>query len=162
MTTDSLTSDERTEAVRALEAEFGELFTRVRRLYLDAAERVQPGLSPGAYRALIVIANRGPLTASGLVDRMLADKSQVSRLVRELREHGLIERSPDPHDGRSSLLSATTLGRERLATARDHDGERLTRVLDEWQLDDIRVLTSLLRTFSRGIPTAGADEASEV
>lgn len=160
MTAETTTSGARTDAVRALEAEFGELFTRVRRLYLDAAERVVPGLSPSAYKALIVIANRGPLTASALVERMLADKSQVSRLVRELYEHGLIERASDPHDRRSSLLSATELGRARLALAREHDGERLLRVLDKWQIEDIQLLTSLLHTFSHGIPP-GSDEDGE-
>ena len=35
----------------------------------------------------------------------MADKGQICRTVRELEGLGLITRTPDPEDGRSSLLS---------------------------------------------------------
>ena len=40
----------------------------------------------------------------------MADKGQISRTVRELEGLGLIARTPDPEDGRSSLLSPTPEG----------------------------------------------------
>ncbi|MBW1638963.1 MULTISPECIES: MarR family winged helix-turn-helix transcriptional regulator [Microbacterium] len=148
-------ADERTEALHALEAEFGELFSRVRRLYLAGAERVAPGLSPGAYKMFSLIARRGEMTASELAERTLSDKSLVSRMVRELEGQGLIRRIPDPRDKRSSLLSATPEGLDRLTAARRHDDERLVRALEDWELADIRQLTRLLRALSQGdVPSA--------
>lgn len=143
-------SPERAAALHALEAEFGELFSRVRRLYVANAERVAPGLSPGAYRLLALIVRCEQATASALAERTLSDKSLVSRLLRELEQHGLIHRTPDPRDGRSSLVSATARGTERLTEARRHDDERLIRSLDAWELGEIHELTRLLHALSEG------------
>jgi len=99
------TREARTEAVRALEAEFGELISRMRRVLADNAQRVSPGMLPGAYKVFTTIVRRESVTLSALADSLMADKGQISRTVRELEELGLITRTPDPADGRSSLLS---------------------------------------------------------
>lgn len=142
---------ERADAVTALEAEFAELFARVRRTYLDGAERIAPGLSPGAYKLFGVIARRGPVTPSDLAERTLSDRSQVSRLVRELESHELIERTPDPRDGRSFLLSATAHGADRLHEARRRDATRTMQALSQWKIDDIHQLTHLLGALSQAM-----------
>ena len=66
------------------------------------------------------------------------DKGQISRTVRELEELGLVSALPIPTDGRSSLLSATPQGLERLAAARDPQ-RALARstTLDDWSIDEI-------------------------
>lgn len=143
-------ADDRAAALRELESEFGELFSRVRRLYLAGAQRLSPGLSPGAFKLFSVIARRGEVTASDLVERTLSDKSQVSRIVRELEDHGLVQRTPDPRDGRSSLLSPTADGLARLLVVREHSDERLIGSLEQWDIADIRQLTSLLHALSQG------------
>ena len=53
-----------------------------------------------------------------------------SRTVRELEDLGLITRTPDPEDGRSSLLSPTPEGLERLAAARAPQESLLLDTLD--------------------------------
>ena len=46
-------------------------------------------------------------------------KHQSMRLVTaQLEEEGLVERTPDPQDGRSVLFAVTARGREQLRTAR--------------------------------------------
>ncbi|GGM57557.1 MarR family winged helix-turn-helix transcriptional regulator [Microbacterium saperdae] len=145
----------RAAAVRALEAEFGELITHFRRLILENANRVSPGMLPGAYKALTTIARCEQVTASALAERMLMDKGQVSRTVRELEELTLIERSPDPSDGRSSLLRLTPLGTERLAAARAPQEGMLMSTLHDWDLTDIGNLTRLLHALASGV-TPGA------
>jgi MarR family transcriptional regulator for hemolysin len=47
-----------------------------------------------------------------LAERVLADPPNVSRLVDALVARGLLCRSPDPADRRSSLLSLTSNGRD--------------------------------------------------
>ena len=144
----------RAAAVRALEAEFGELITHFRRLIMENAHRVSPGMLPGAYKALTTIARCEQVTASALAERMLMDKGQLSRTVRELEELELIERSPDPSDGRSSLLRLTPLGTERLAAARAPQEGMLMSTLHDWNLTDIGNLTRLLHALASGVTPA--------
>lgn len=144
--------EERAEAVRALEAEFSELFGRVRRLMVDIADRVSPGMLPGAYKVFTTIVRRPGVTASELAEQLLADKGQMSRTVRELEQLGLIVRTPDPADRRSHLLSPTPEGLERLAAARTPQAHTLTGALQEWPIDEIRDLTRLLHALSTREP----------
>jgi DNA-binding MarR family transcriptional regulator len=145
----------RTESVRALEAEFGELINQFRRLIAENAERMSPGMLPGSYKIFTTIVRRESITLSALAEAVMADKGQVSRAVRELEERGFVARTPDPADGRSSLLSPTELGLERLAAARAPQESTLISALDSWELSDIRQFTSLLRAL-RERTTPGA------
>jgi DNA-binding MarR family transcriptional regulator len=144
------TREARTEAVRALEAEFGELISRMRRVLADNAQRVSPGMLPGAYKVFTTIVRRESVTLSSLADSLMADKGQISRTVRELEELGLIMRTPDPADGRSSLLSPTPEGLERLAAARAPQESVLLNTLEEWSVDEIRDLSRLLHALTAG------------
>lgn len=141
----------RAVAVRALEAEFSELITHFRRLITENANLVSPGMLPGAYKALTTIARCEQVTASALAERMLMDKGQVSRTVRELEDLDLIERTPDPSDGRSSLLRLTAHGTERLAAARVPQEGMLMRTLQDWNITDIGNLTRLLHALGAGV-----------
>ena len=145
----------RADAVRALEAEFGELITHFRRIITENANRVSPGLLPGAYKIFTTIARCERVTVSALSERMLMDKGQVSRMVRELEDLGLVERSADPTDGRSFLLELTPLGTERLSVARLPQEGMLLRTLSDWSLTDIGNLTRLLHALASGV-TPGA------
>lgn len=145
----------RTESVRALEAEFGELINQFRRLIAENAERMSPGMLPGSYKIFTTIVRRESITLSALAETLMADKGQVSRAVRELEERGFVARTPDPADGRSSLLSPTELGLERLAAARAPQESTLISALDSWELADIDQFTSLLRAL-RERTTPGA------
>lgn len=137
----------RAEAVRALESEFGELFSRFRRLIAESAQRVSPGLLPGAYKVFTTIVRRAPVTASALSDSLMVDKAQVSRMVRELEGLGLVERAADPHDRRSSLLSPTAEGLARLQAVRAPNENALSEAVRGWDVDDIRTLARLLHAL---------------
>jgi DNA-binding MarR family transcriptional regulator len=80
----------------------------------------------------------------------MADKGQISRTVRELEDLGLIARTPDPEDGRSSLLSPTAEGLTRLEAARAPQESALINTLAEWPLSDINNLTRLLHALTVG------------
>lgn len=138
----------RTEAVRALEGEFGQLITRIRRIVVDNANRVSPGMLPGAYKVFTTIVHRGTTTQSALAETLMADKGQLSRTVRDLEHLGLVQRTPDPTDRRSSILSPTPLGLERLAEARVPQEGTLLTALADWPVDDIRSLARLLHALA--------------
>lgn len=140
----------RTEAVRALEAEFGELINRMRRLLTENAQRVSPGMLPGAYKVFTTISRHERVSQSALADLLMVDKGQLSRTVRDLEKLGLIQRHPDPDDRRASILSPTTYGRERLAAARLPQENTLLAALEGWALEDVRNLTRLLHALTAG------------
>ncbi|WP_159499349.1 MarR family winged helix-turn-helix transcriptional regulator [Microbacterium sp. 18062] len=148
---DRSTREARTAAVRALESEFGELINHFRRIITDNANRVSPGMLPGAYKVFTTIVRHESVTQSALADALLLDKGQLSRTVRELEQLGLVERSPDPSDGRSSLLSPTAFGVERLAIAREPQEDALLGALADWPVDDIENLSRLLHALTAGV-----------
>lgn len=148
MTTD--TRAVRAEAVRALEAEFSELVARFRRVVAENAERLSPGMLPGEYKVFTTIVQREKATQTELVEALMADKGLISRTVRELERLGLVERTPDPDDRRSSVLSPTAAGLARLAAARAPRDNALVDALSEWRIDDIRSLTRLLHALTAG------------
>ncbi|MDN3311109.1 MarR family transcriptional regulator [Microbacterium oryzae] len=143
-------SSEQAEAILAVEAEFGELMTKVRRITNEMAERVSPGLNPGAYKVFTTIVRDGPIKASDMTERMALDKGQLSRTLRELQDLGLIARTPDPGDRRASLLEATPFGVERLTAARSGTQTLLHNSLLAWDVDRVRDLATLLRALTDG------------
>ena len=130
--TPTVADQARADAVRDLESEFSALINQFRRIIHEVADRVSPGMLPGAYKVFTTIAQRAPITQS------------------ELSELGLVQRDPDPSDRRSSLLSPTELGRERLRAARKPHGDLLERTLEGWDIDDIHSLTRLLHALTAG------------
>ncbi|RLK52894.1 MarR family winged helix-turn-helix transcriptional regulator [Microbacterium telephonicum] len=148
------TRETRTDAVRALEAEFSELITRMRRILTENAQRVSPGMLPGAYKVFTTIVRRESISQSALAEALVVDKGQLSRTVRELEQLGLIQRAPDPADKRASILSPTAFGLERLAEARAPQESTLLNALEGWPVDDIHSLTRLLHALTTGdVPT---------
>lgn len=138
------------DAVRELEAEFGELSGRMRQVMAARADRLHRGMLPGTYKVFTTIAKHGPISPSTLAEILVADKAQVSRAVRDLEAAGLIDRAADPADGRSTRLTATAAGIERLSAARSADPHALHDRLAGWDVSDIRTLTRLLRAASTG------------
>jgi hypothetical protein len=57
---------ERTDAVRALEAEFGALIHQLRRVIAENAQRVSPGMLPAAYKVFTTIVRREGMSLSAL------------------------------------------------------------------------------------------------
>jgi DNA-binding MarR family transcriptional regulator len=70
-----------------------------------------------------------PLSQRRLAERFGCDPSNISVLVDRLVERELVERRPDPADGRVKLIVATDAGRA-LAERCCEDREWLTRALD--------------------------------
>ena len=143
-------SPERVEAIKAVEGEFSELLTRVRRIVHQNADRVSPGLNPGAYKVFTSIARHGPVKASDVAERMVLDKGQMSRTVKELEDLGLIARTPDPGDRRASLLEATAHGLARLDAARSQHESLLYDTLVDWDLERVHDLAVLLHALTSG------------
>ena len=89
-------------------------------------------LSPSLTAALSTVERHGPMTPSELAARERIQRPTAMRVIARLAEEGLVERTPDPHDGRSSLVAATPAARDLLAELRTRKtaflAERLERL----------------------------------
>ena len=77
-----------------------------------AAENIWEGVSMREYDVLYTLSKCAePVRISELNRYVLLSQPALSRLVDRLADRGLVERRPDPADGRSVLLSLTEAGR---------------------------------------------------
>lgn len=147
--------DRRDEAMRTLEHEIGMLLRRVRKGVGERAVAIHPDLSPTSYSLLLTLVDFGPRRASDLADMFSLDKGAVSRVVRQLLDLGYLDRTPDPHDGRASILAASATAVRRFeevaAERRRVFGQRLA----DWDPDDIRGLADGLARFNATITATG-------
>jgi DNA-binding MarR family transcriptional regulator len=143
--------DARTAAVRSLEHEIGTLLRRIRRGMAERAAEVHPELNPTSYLMLSTLSERGTRRAADLAELFALDKGSVSRVVHQLLELGLVERTPDPADGRASILSVTDEAVRRLAEVRDHRREHFDERLSGWEPGEIEQLARGLERFNRAL-----------
>ena len=67
-------------------------------------------LSPSMQAGLATVDRHGPLTPSEFADRERIKRPTATRLIAHLEAEGLVARTPDPVDRRSSLISLTPAG----------------------------------------------------
>ena len=106
-----------------------------------------------AYGLLFPLAER-PQRAGALADAVHADPSTVSRQIAQLVDRGLVERQPDPGDGRACVLVPTAAGHETMDALRRQRDEHLAAVLQHWPSDDVDALVGLLSRFITDFETA--------
>ena len=84
------------------------------------ADLAAAGQIPLTWYDVLLELNAAPqrrLRIQQLAGRVVLSRTRVSRLVDELVTAGLVERLPDPADGRASLASITRQGRAALRKA---------------------------------------------
>jgi DNA-binding MarR family transcriptional regulator len=111
-----------------------------RRLRQEAAGAGGAELSPTAVAALATVERHGPLTPSELAEIERVKRPTATRTLRLLVEAGLVDRAPDPADGRSALVSVNAAGRERLRRLRGRKNAYLARRMRNLPLEDLETL----------------------
>jgi len=107
------------------------------------------GLSPTLSAALASIDRHGPLTPSELADRERVKRPTATRLLATLEEGGLIARTSDPSDRRSSLIAITPEGRELMRTLRTRKDAYLVRRLAKLTADERATLAQAADLLER-------------
>ena len=101
--------------------------------------------SQTALFALALVDRHGPCRVTALAEVARVDASVVSRQIAHLEKIGLVERLPDPADGRAHLVSISAEGASVLEQGR----ERLAGMVDErlqgWSPDEILAFSDDLR-----------------
>jgi DNA-binding MarR family transcriptional regulator len=123
-----------------------------RRLRQEAGE----GLSPSQAAALAPIDRHGPLTPSELAVRERIQRPTATRLIARLEETGFVDRTPDPTDRRSCVVSLTPAGRELVGRVRIRKDAYLSRRLRDLDADERATLDRAAAILERVLEGDGA------
>jgi DNA-binding MarR family transcriptional regulator len=111
------------EVAAALRVSIGLLLRRLRQVQSEG-ELTLPETS-----ALARLDRGGPTTATALARLEQISPQSMGATLAALEARGLVDRRPDPDDGRQSVISATKAGLQLLRNRRDERTEQLARAL---------------------------------
>jgi DNA-binding MarR family transcriptional regulator len=111
------------EVAAALRGSIGLLLRRVRQ------ERVEGELTLPESAALTRLNRGGPATSSALAKLEQISPQSMGATLAALESRGLVERHPDPEDGRRVVLSVTGAGRQVLQDKRNARTQQLAKAL---------------------------------
>jgi DNA-binding MarR family transcriptional regulator len=115
-------------------------------------QRVQgETLDTGSFWLLKALSASGPLRVTDLAVCANLDASTVSRHVAQLHGAGLIERTPDPIDGRAQRVKLSDAGADRIEAALRARRVLLEKSLESWDPRDLDQLDRLLTRFAADV-----------
>src|ERR1700682_495873 len=104
-------------------------FSRLRRRLTDLA--TADDLTPSQTAVLIRLAKDGPASTSQLAGAERVRPQSRATTRAGLDRHGLIQRRPDPDDGRRQVITLTAEGRRRAESGRQVREEWLVRAMQD-------------------------------
>lgn len=119
---------------------------RLLRIATSSAEPGSLAITPPLYAILRVLQTDGEQRMQTLASRVGSDVSVVSRQVAALEQAKLIDRRPGEDDRRVSLLSVSTLGKERFDEASELRMRFVKELFDGWSEEEGR---RLVKGFER-------------
>ena len=146
MTTPILTV--RTDLLGDLEREVGVMIRRIRRVIGERARAVHPELQSSSYLMLSWLIDHGAQRASAMAEAFGIDKGAISRQIQHLVDLGLVDRSPDPLDGRATLVSASAAATDRVDAVAAERRDWLDQRLDDWTDAELTEFVGLLRRYN--------------
>jgi DNA-binding MarR family transcriptional regulator len=130
-----------------------EVAAQLRLAILRTARRLRQeagaDLGSSLIAALGTIDRQGPLTPSELADVERVKRPTATRMITRLEAEGLILRARDPADGRSSLVSVSSPGRELLRRLRRRRTAYLARRLRWLEADEVAALGQAAEILER-------------
>ena len=83
-----------------------------------------------------------------MVEKFNIDKGAVSRQLQHLDDLGLVERTPDPADGRATLVAASEDAVRRLADVAEHRRKWLDEQLGDWSAEELEEFVAGLERYN--------------
>ncbi|MFC1415108.1 MarR family winged helix-turn-helix transcriptional regulator [Streptacidiphilus cavernicola] len=127
------------------------LARRVEQVRMGGVGDQRNSMDRAAFLLLHRLQHSGAVGVKALAGAMGIDSSTVTRQVAPLVESGLVDRVPNPDDGRAVLLELSPLGRERLKEVRASRQEMIRRLTDGWPNQDQRRFCDLLTRFNQAM-----------
>lgn len=138
----------RRDAVEDVERQLVRMMSDSKRRFRELAAQVHPDLHAASLALLLHLVREGDQPQGALAAVLHADKGQVSRLVTQLVDVGLVRREPDPADRRAMTVAATEEARRRIDEVGWPQRRLLHERLEAWQLSDVQELAELLRRLN--------------
>ena len=101
-------------------------------------------LSPAQSSVLATLERTGPCRPGDLATAEALNPTMLSRVIKHLEGAGLVQRDPDPADGRAYLVRATREGRGLVRRLRAHRRELVGERLDELSPEHVRLIMDAL------------------
>jgi DNA-binding MarR family transcriptional regulator len=125
---------------------------------MDAQLRRDAGMTHYDYSVLVHLSGSPEYTIKmkRLADLTEGSLSRLSQVISRMEDRGWVERSPDPHDGRTTLATLTEQGMSALeAAAPGHVHNVRQLVFDKLSREQV----TELRDISQAVLVAAASEA---
>jgi DNA-binding MarR family transcriptional regulator len=106
-------------------------------------------LNFSALSVLHTLGRRGPLRLTDLLKTEQLKQPALTSLVAKLEQDGLVQRRPDPADGRAGLLSLTRTGRELVRSRHANRVEKLAALVAQLTPDERAVLAGSVDVLHR-------------
>lgn len=145
----------RADLLGGLEQQVGVMIRRIRRVIGERARAVHPDLQPSSYLMLTWLKEHGAQRASAMADAFGIDKGAISRQIQHLVDLGLVDRSPDPDDGRATLVAPTEDAVARMAAVNDERRRWLDDRLRDWSDEDLADIVALLGRYNSALDERG-------
>jgi DNA-binding MarR family transcriptional regulator len=98
----------------------------------------------GSAAVLMLLGRYGEMRMSRLAELLAVDMSVTSRHVAHVADRGWIDRSPDPADKRSRILSLTEQGVKQIELLSERSTELLAYRLSDWSDDEVGQLIAMM------------------
>jgi DNA-binding MarR family transcriptional regulator len=98
---------------------------------------------------LHTLSRKGPLRLTGLLATEQLKQPALTSLVAKLVQDGLLQRRPDPIDGRAMLLSLTRSGRQIVRSRHANRVAKLSRLVDQLTPEERAVLAGSVHVLTR-------------
>jgi DNA-binding MarR family transcriptional regulator len=137
------------QVAAALRVSIGLLVRRLRQIPVGSE------LTLSETSALARLDRGGPTTPGALAKQEQISPQSMGATLAALQTRGLIERAPDPDDGRRAVMSITDAGRALLRSRRDAKAQQLARALTAdftpEELGRLQAITPLLERLAQSI-----------
>ncbi|MFF5405221.1 MarR family winged helix-turn-helix transcriptional regulator [Streptomyces misionensis] len=123
------------------------VISRLRRRILKASEAED--ITLGQASVMARLSDKGNVTASELAAAEGMRHQSMTSMVAGLAALGLVERTPDPDDGRRLLIALTPEGRRRVEQGRQIRTEWLAERLDRCTEEERRTVIAAMAVLGR-------------
>jgi len=138
-----------TQVAAALRVSIGLLVRRMRQIPVEGE------LTLSETSALARLDRGGPTTPGALAKQEQISPQSMGATLAALQARGLIERAPDPDDGRRAVMSITDAGLALLRSRRNAKVQQLARALStdftSAELDQLAAVAPLLERLAQSI-----------
>lgn len=139
------------EVAQRLRQAISRLYRRLRVTEASSAA----SLTPARASALLHVDRRGPMRLSDLAEAEGLNPTMLSRMVGDLVQEGLLERSSDPGDRRAAWVQVTALGSDLARRMRGERTEAVLSALDGLSASDRRAVIKALPALEQLVERLG-------